>query len=81
MKGNPYVEAVNGGVQNIRDLIGRREMYQRDGLGLILEAQSRMTVAHEVRTLALVNLLATGAVHGTEHTDLVREVRQGLGLS
>ena len=81
MKGNPHAEAVNNGIQNIRDMIGKREMYQRDGLGIILEAQSRMAVAHEVRTLALVNMLAAGAAHGTDHTDLMREIRQGLGLS
>jgi hypothetical protein len=79
MKGNPHAESVNNGIQNVRDLIGKREMYQRDGQGIILEAQSRMAVAHEVRTLALVNLLASGAVYDTEYEDLLHEVRRGLG--
>ena len=79
MKGNPHAESVNNGIQNIRDLIGRREMYQRDGQGIILEAQSRMAVAHEVRTLSLVSLLASGAVYDTEYEDLLNEVRRGLG--
>lgn len=79
MKGNPHAESVNNGIQNVRELIGRREMYHRDGLGLILEAQSRMAVAHEVRTLALVNLLTSGSVFHAEYEDLLNEVRRGLG--
>lgn len=79
MKGNPHAESVNSGIQNVRELIGRREMYQRDGTGLILEAQSRMAVAHEVRNLALVNLLTSGSVFSPEYEDLLNEVRRGLG--
>jgi len=79
MIGNPHAESVNNGIQNVRDLIGRREMYQRDGMGIILEAQSRMAVAHEVRTLTLVTLLATIPVDDADYEALLHEVRQGLG--
>jgi len=79
MKGNPHAEAVNNGIQDVRDSIGRREMYQREGMGLILEAQSRMAVAHEVRTMALVTLLTSGSVFDTEYADLLHEIRRGLG--
>jgi len=79
MKGNPHAESVNNGIQHVRDLIGKREMYQREGMGLILEAQSRMAVAHEVRTMALVTLLTSGSVFDTEYADLLHEIRRGLG--
>lgn len=79
MKGNPHAEAVNNGIQNVRELIGKREMYQRDGQGIILEAQSRMAVAHEVRTQTLVHLLASIPMDDADYADLLREVRLGLG--
>jgi hypothetical protein len=79
MKGNPHAEAVNNGIQNIRDLIGKRELYKRDGLGMILEAQSRLAVAHELRTANLIALEAILAAAGTDiEVDAIQE-RLGLG--
>jgi hypothetical protein len=78
MKGNPYAEAVNNGVQNIRELIGKRELYQRDGLGLILESQSRMAVAYELRT---ANMIALEALLQAAGTDIqVDAIQERLGL-
>lgn len=79
MNGNPHAESVNKGIQNIRDLIGRRELYQRDGMGIILEAQSRMAVAHEVRTLALVNLLGNVPLDDVKYTQLLLDIQNRIG--
>ncbi len=78
MRGNPHAEAVNTGIQNVRELIGKREMYQRDGLGLILEAQSRMAVAHEVRTRNIIEMLGRTPDDET-YNDMLREVMGRLG--
>ena len=79
MKGNPHAESVNNGIQNIREMIGRRELYQRDGQGIILEAQSRMTIAHETRTATLVNLLASVPMDDDLYADLMQDVMDRLG--
>ena len=79
MKGNPHAESVNNGIQNIRELIGKRELYQRDGLGIIVEAQSRMAIAHETRTASLVNLLAFVPMDDDVYADLKQVVMVRLG--
>jgi hypothetical protein len=79
MKGNPHAESVSIGVENIRNLIGRRELYQRDGLGIIVEAQSRMAIAHEQRTANLINLLGTVPMDDQTYDQLRIEVMERVG--
>jgi hypothetical protein len=79
MKGNPYGESVNSNIHKIRDLIGSGELYQRDGLALIVEAQSRLAVAHELRT---ANLIALEALLQASGADIeVEIIQERLGLA
>jgi len=80
MNGNPHAVDVADGILAIRGMIGRREMYQRDGTGMILEAQSRLAVAHEQRTTNLINLLLTVGLDDEEYTRVVADIKGRLGL-
>ena len=79
MKGNPHAENVASGITGIEGMIGKRELYQRDGLGIILEAQSRMAMAHEQRTATLVHLLSFVPMDEARYAELLHEVGERLG--
>ena len=79
MKGNPHAANVLDGITQIEGMIGRRELYQRDGRGLILEAQSRMVTAHELRTANLLQFIATVPLSEEEYEDKVSELKERLG--
>ena len=80
MNGNPHLKDVTDGIEHIRGMIGRREMYQRDGQGLIIEAQSRLAMAHEQRTANLINLLGTVGLEDTDYDNLVVRIKERLGM-
>jgi len=80
MNGNPHVHNVVEGISLIEGMIGRREMYQRDGRGMILEAQSRLAMAHEQRTQNLINLLGTVGLTDGDYENIVVVVKERLGL-
>jgi hypothetical protein len=79
MNGNPHAANVLDGISQIEGMLGRRELYQRDGRGLILEAQSRMVVAHELRTANLLKFIATVPLSEDEYNSRVGELRERLG--
>lgn len=79
MNGNPHAADVLGGILHIEELIGRRELYQRDGRGLILEAQSRLATAHELRTSNLLKFIATVPLSDEEYAVRVAELKERLG--
>ena len=80
MNGNPHVQDVVEGITRIEGMIGRREMYQRDGQGLIIEAQSRLAMAHEQRTANLINLLGTVGLEDRDYDSLVVSIKERLGM-
>lgn len=79
MNGNPHAQNVLDGIQRIEGMIGRRELYQRDGQGLILEAQSRMAMAHELRTANLLKFIGLVPLSEDEYEDRVAELKGRLG--
>ena len=80
MQGNPHIQNVVDGISVIEAMIGRREMYQRDGRGMILEAQSRLAMAHEQRTANLINLLGTVGLTDSDYNNIVVVIKDRLGL-
>lgn len=80
MNGNPHVNDVTSNIALIEGMIGRREMYVRDGKGLIMEAQSRLAMAHEQRTANLINLLGTVGLEDSDYNNLVVVIKERLGL-
>jgi len=80
VNGNPHVNDVVTSIAYIEGLIGKREMYQRDGRGLIMEAQSRLAMAHEQRTANLINLLGTVGLADSDYDGLVVVIKERLGL-
>jgi len=79
MNGNPHAQSVANGITAIEGMIGRRELYQRDGMGMIVEAQSRMALAHEQRTANLIHFLGTVPVGDVKYTQLLLEIQNRLG--
>lgn len=79
MNGNPHAQNVLDGILRIEGMIGRRELYQRDGQGIILEAQSRMAMAHELRTQSLLTFIATVPLSDDSYALIVEELKGRLG--
>jgi len=80
MRGNAHAESVLEGIANIERMIGKRELYQRDGMGIIVEAESRLAIAHEQRTTNLINFLGTIPVDDVRYTQLLLDIQNRMGM-